>query len=103
MTRILDQIKAALSGVHYFLKRAFLFPVEIYRKYFSGLKAAPSCRFSPTCSSYAVDAVMEWGIIVGSILALCRVIRCNPFSAGGYDPVPKKKDTFEKIKRIFIK
>jgi len=48
----------------------------------------PSCRFEPTCSNYAIEAVQRHGIIKGSWLALRRLGRCHPFSAGGYDPVP---------------
>ena len=81
-----------------FVRKAYLLPVLLYRKYFSGLKGAPTCRFSPTCSAYAVEAVMEWGIVVGTVLAAIRVIRCNPFSRGGNDPVPRKEDFLEKIR-----
>lgn len=47
-----------------------------------------ACRFYPTCSVYAVDAVTKHGVIKGSFLAVKRVLRCNPFFEGGYDPVP---------------
>ncbi len=50
----------------------------------------PSCRFVPTCSEYAIDAVTQWGIICGLGLAAWRVLRCNPFCKGGYDPVPQR-------------
>lgn len=70
------------------LREAFLLPVKLYRRYLSPLKITPSCRFTPSCSQYAIDAVREWGIAVGTVLALFRLIRCNPFSKGGYDPVP---------------
>ncbi len=71
------------------VKFAVLFPVHLYRKFLSPLKGASTCRFTPTCSRYAVDAVEEWGIFCGIALAIWRVLRCNPFSTGGYDPVPK--------------
>lgn len=71
------------------IREAFLLPVKLYRKYVSPLKITPTCRFTPTCSQYAIDAVREWGIVVGAVLTLFRLIRCNPFSKGGYDPVPK--------------
>lgn len=73
------------------VRRTFLIPILLYRRVVSPLKGAPSCRFSPTCSQYAVEAVMEWGIVVGSALTLWRLVRCNPFGKGGYDPVPKRK------------
>lgn len=71
------------------LREAFLLPVKAYRKYLSPLKPTPTCRFTPSCSQYAIDAVREWGIVLGTVLTLFRLIRCNPFSKGGDDPVPR--------------
>jgi len=48
----------------------------------------PSCRYYPTCSSYAYEAVNKYGFLRGCFMAFCRIIRCHPFHAGGYDPVP---------------
>ena len=70
------------------IREAFLLPVKAYRKYLSPLKSTPTCRFTPTCSQYAIDAVREWGIAAGTVLTLFRIVRCNPFSKGGEDPVP---------------
>lgn len=70
------------------IREAFLAPVKLYRKYLSPLKPTPTCRFTPSCSQYAIDAVREWGIVLGTVLTLFRLIRCNPFSKGGEDPVP---------------
>ena len=70
------------------IREAFLAPVKLYRKYLSPLKPTPTCRFTPSCSQYAIDAVREWGIVLGTVLTLFRLIRCNPFSKGGDDPVP---------------
>lgn len=70
------------------IKKIVLFPVYLYRRFISPL-SPPCCRFTPTCSQYCIDAVNEWGVIRGLSLALWRVLRCNPWSAGGYDPVPK--------------
>ncbi len=64
-------------------------PVKLYRKYVSPNKGAPSCRYRPTCSEYALGALSEWGLICGGALSLWRVLRCNPFSRGGDDPVPQ--------------
>ena len=47
----------------------------------------PACRYTPTCSEYAIDAIERRGVLVGGFLAVKRVISCNPFSRGGYDPV----------------
>ena len=84
-----------------FLRRAYLVPVRLYQRYISPLKTTPTCRFRPTCSEYAIGAVLEWGIIVGTVLAVIRVIRCNPFSRGGLDPVPSRADFFRKIRALF--
>ena len=71
--------------------RPFVFLIRLYQKYLSPLKGGGSCRFTPTCSAYAIDALTEWGLIVGILLTVWRILRCNPFSRGGYDPVPKRK------------
>lgn len=69
-------------------KRIVLLPVRFYRRFISPLSPL-CCRFTPTCSQYCIEAVDEWGVIRGLALALWRVLRCNPWSRGGYDPVPK--------------
>ena len=51
----------------------------------------PCCKYMPTCSAYALEALEVHGALKGSALAIWRVLRCNPFSRGGYDPVPEKK------------
>ncbi|MDP4108790.1 MAG: membrane protein insertion efficiency factor YidD [Bacillota bacterium] len=70
------------------MKKLLLFLIGIYRKYFSGLKPAPCCRYIPCCSEYALIAVGRYGALKGGLMALWRLLRCNPFSRGGYDPVP---------------
>jgi uncharacterized protein len=61
--------------------------IRFYRRFISpGLP--PSCRFQPTCSEYADEAIARYGIIKGGRLAVWRILRCNPFGTGGYDPVP---------------
>jgi putative membrane protein insertion efficiency factor len=49
----------------------------------------PACRYTPTCSEYAIEAIERRGVVIGGFLAAKRVISCNPFSRGGYDPVPE--------------
>lgn len=66
-------------------------PIRFYRKYLSPLKKTPTCRFTPTCSQYCIEAIMEWGILCGGALGVWRILRCNPFGRAGYDPVPKRK------------
>ncbi|MDE5069084.1 MAG: membrane protein insertion efficiency factor YidD [Trichodesmium sp. St11_bin5] len=51
----------------------------------------PSCRFQPTCSEYAMEAIERFGIFKGTAMAVMRILRCHPFHPGGYDPVPPKK------------
>ena len=68
-------------------KRAMLGVVNFYRKAISP-HFAPSCRFSPTCSKYALEAIEKYGAAKGGFLALKRILKCNPFHKGGYDPVP---------------
>ena len=61
--------------------------IELYQNTVSKV-LPPVCRFQPTCSQYASEAIKKYGITHGSWLAARRIIRCNPFSEGGYDPVP---------------
>ena len=69
------------------LKKVLILLIKIYRKYISPLKP-PSCRFYPTCSEYAIEAIEKYGAMKGSFLAIRRILRCHPFNPGGYDPVP---------------
>lgn len=73
------------------MKRILLKIIRFYRKHISP-HLPPMCRYYPTCSVYAVEAIETHGALKGSLLALWRVLRCNPLSVGGYDPVPPKKD-----------
>ena len=70
------------------MKRILLSCIRFYQKHLSGLKGYSSCKFYPTCSKYSIEAIEKHGDLKGGILALWRVLRCNPFSKGGYDPVP---------------
>ena len=70
------------------MKRVFIGLIKFYRKYLSGLKAAPTCKFIPTCSEYGIEAIEKYGALKGGVLTVWRILRCNPFSKGGYDPVP---------------
>lgn len=84
-------MKKVIIKVRELLIEFFLLPVKIYRKFLSPLKGQGVCRFRPTCSQYCIEAVREWGIIIGSALTVWRILRCNPWSQGGDDPVPKRK------------
>ncbi len=72
------------------MKYLFIWLIRFYQKVLSPLKGQPTCRFSPTCSSYAIEAFRKRGAIVGLCLTVARIFRCQPFCAGGYDPVPDK-------------
>ena len=82
-----------ISILHSALVALVLLPIAIYRRVLSPLKRTPSCRYLPTCSEYAVEAVKQRGIVVGGGLALWRICRCNPLFRGGYDPVPCHHDS----------
>jgi putative membrane protein insertion efficiency factor len=73
------------------MRRLFALPllllINIYRVVISPLKA-PSCRFYPSCSAYAYEAISKYGPIKGSWLAVKRILRCHPLNPGGFDPVP---------------
>ena len=71
------------------LKKLALRVIDFYRARLSGLKRQPCCRFTPTCSQYAREAIELHGLLCGGGLALWRIVRCNPFCRGGYDPVPQ--------------
>jgi putative membrane protein insertion efficiency factor len=79
-----------MTTLHRFLVAVFLLPVVFYRRVISPMKRTPSCRYLPTCSEYAMDAVKQRGIVVGTGLAIARVCRCHPFARGGFDPVPQR-------------
>ena len=69
------------------MKRALIALVLFYRERISPI-SSPRCRFAPTCSAYALEALEKYGAWRGGFLSLKRILRCNPFFKGGYDPVP---------------
>ena len=64
--------------------------IRFYQRHLSRRKPYPTCRFTPTCSSYALEAFEKRGFFVGFALTVWRILRCSPMSPGGYDPVPEK-------------
>ena len=69
------------------MKKLLIKLIEFYRKYLSPLKRYPTCRFIPTCSEYALQAIKKYGAVKGSYLAVRRILKCHPFHKGGYDPL----------------
>jgi putative membrane protein insertion efficiency factor len=67
-----------------------LIPVRVYQRFVSPLMGR-RCKYEPTCSRYAVEALRSHGVVKGSLLASWRILRCNPFSNGGYDPVERQR------------
>ncbi|QJD82263.1 membrane protein insertion efficiency factor YidD [Cohnella herbarum] len=72
-------------------RRTLQAPIRFYRTFISPL-TPPSCRFLPTCSAYAMEAIEVHGAVKGSYLAVRRISKCHPFHRGGYDPVPPSKN-----------
>ncbi len=70
------------------MKKICISLIKFYRKYLSRFKTHPTCIFVPTCSEYAIEAYERYGFLKGTFLTVWRIIRCNPFNKGGYDPVP---------------
>ena len=69
------------------MKRFMLAAIRFYRKAISPYRP-PCCNYIPTCSQYAIEAIEKYGAVKGGWLAFKRILRCNPFHKGGYDPVP---------------
>lgn len=81
-----------IKFIYRFLKKCINFIliglVKFYKKFISPMKRHGSCKYIPTCSQYALEALQKYGPFKGTYLAVKRILRCNPFSKGGYDPVP---------------
>ncbi|MCR8969535.1 membrane protein insertion efficiency factor YidD [Facklamia sp. 7083-14-GEN3] len=69
------------------MNKIFIKLIRFYQKYISPL-TPPSCRYSPTCSSYTIQAIERFGALKGLLMGLVRILRCHPFREGGLDPVP---------------
>ncbi|WP_313580998.1 membrane protein insertion efficiency factor YidD [Lacrimispora sp.] len=70
------------------IKKVMILLIRGYQKFLSPLKIRTHCIYSPTCSQYAIEALTKYGVLKGTFLACKRILRCNPFAKGGYDPVP---------------
>ncbi|ULE35606.1 membrane protein insertion efficiency factor YidD [Mycobacterium sp. IDR2000157661] len=69
--------------------RTVVYLIQLYRHTISPLRL-PTCRFTPTCSQYAVDALSEYGLMRGGWLAVVRLLKCGPWHKGGWDPIPER-------------
>ena len=69
------------------MKKAMIRSIRMYQKHLSPLKST-RCPYIPTCSQYGLEAVEKYGAVKGGAMAAWRILRCNPFSSGGFDPVP---------------
>lgn len=72
------------------MKRLLISLIRFYRKAISPLTPA-TCKYIPTCSQYGIEAIERFGAFKGTLLTIWRILRCNPWSRGGYDPVPEKR------------
>ncbi len=80
------------------LRKIAILPIRFYQFCISPLMPSV-CRFYPSCSKYAAEAVLVHGVIKGSILAIWRILRCHPWSDGGFDPVPPLPESLQVRKR----
>jgi putative membrane protein insertion efficiency factor len=74
--------------------RGVIFLIQLYRHTISPMRL-PTCRFTPTCSQYAVEALDEYGLIKGGWLGIVRLLKCGPWHGGGWDPIPERRDAHE--------
>lgn len=82
------------------MKKIFIAIIKFYQMHLSPLKST-KCPYIPTCSQYGLEAVEKYGAVKGGSMAAWRILRCNPFSHGGYDPVPDHLEKgYVKIRRI---
>lgn len=78
------------------MKHPLIWLIKFYQKHISS-KTPPCCKYYPVCSVYGLQAIERFGALKGTFLTIYRILRCNPFSKGGYDPVPEKKSPKKKI------
>lgn len=83
------RVRAIVGGARRATVRGLVFLIQLYRHMVSPLRPA-TCRFVPTCSQYAVDALTEYGLIRGSWLSAARLAKCGPWHRGGWDPIPER-------------
>ncbi len=84
MKKVLKEVWGAVKDLLVWL---LILPIKFYKNFISPL-TPPSCRYTPTCSTYAIEAIRKYGPFKGLWLAVKRILRCNPWGGSGYDPVP---------------
>lgn len=82
-------VQALIRFCHLLPRRVVIFLIELYRTWVSPLRL-PTCRFEPTCSGYAVEALSRHGFVYGGALSVIRLLKCGPWHKPGYDPVPEE-------------
>ena len=82
--------RSSAAGSCSIAARVLILPIKFYRRFISPF-FPPCCRFTPSCSAYAIEALRKRGFWIGSFLTVWRLLRCHPFCRGGYDPVPDRK------------
>lgn len=88
----MNLVASAVRGAESAVVRGVIFVIQLYRHMVSPLRL-PTCRFTPTCSQYAVEALAEFGLLRGSWLAAVRLAKCGPWHRGGWDPIPERPGT----------
>ncbi len=78
------------------MKRPLIWLIRFYQRNISS-KTPPRCKYYPTCSNYGIQAIESHGAFIGTLMTIWRILRCNPFSSGRYDPVPEKKKGAKRI------
>jgi hypothetical protein len=90
VTDIMSRCVRGLRSAETTVVRGLIFLIQLYRHMVSPLRL-PTCRFTPTCSQYAVAALSEYGLVRGSGMAAVRLAKCGPWHRGGWDPVPERR------------
>lgn len=83
------------------MKRLFIALIRWYQRHISS-RTRPVCRYTPTCSAYAVEAIGRHGAFKGGLMGLARILRCNPLGGSGYDPVPDRFTLRRSRKKVYI-
>lgn len=81
------------------LKKTVIYIIKLYQRYISPYKGT-KCPFFPSCSEYGIQSVERFGVLKGMYYTIFRLLRCNPFSKGGIDPVPDMGENYHRLKNI---